>query len=142
VTEEAGYLVVRAGALLVGLPLTRVIEVLDPGSAFPVPAREAAVRGVTLVRDRITPLVHLGTLLQGGACPPERGEVGVVVDLAGRRVCLEVEAAETILYRAGLKLAPGTGLPCADAVARTDAGLVPLLDFVALGCRIMESAAA
>ena len=137
-TAEAGYLVVRAGEHLVGLPLTRVVEVLDPGLAYPVPARDAAVRGVTLVRERITPLVHLWALLDGGSCPARPSEVGILVELAGRRVCLEVESADTILYRTGLRLAPGTGLPCADAVARTEAGLVPLLDFTALGARIGE----
>lgn len=137
-TAEAGYLVVRAGEHLVGLPLTRVVEVLDPGLAYPVPARDAAVRGVALVRERITPLVHLGALLNGGSCPARPSEVGILVELAGRRVCLEVESADTILYRTGLRLAPGTGLPCADAVARTEAGLVPLLDFTALGARIGE----
>jgi chemotaxis signal transduction protein len=138
---EAGYLVVRAGHHLVGLPLTRVVEVLDPGAVYPVPAREAAMRGVSVVRNRITPLVHLGALLDGERCPAAPGEVGVLVELAGRRVCLEVESADSILYRTGLRLAPGTGLPCAEAVARTEAGLVPLLDFTALGARIGDGTA-
>jgi chemotaxis signal transduction protein len=139
VTAELGYLVVRAGDHLVGLPLTQVLEVLDPGSVYPVPARDAAVRGVAVVRERITPLVHLGALLDGGRCPADPSEIGILVELGGRKVCLEVESADTILYRAGLRLAPGTGLPCAEAVARTEAGLVPLLNFTALGARIGDS---
>ena len=138
----AGHLLVRAGERLVGLPLQQTVEVLDPGAAFPVPARERALRGVTVVRGRIIPLLHLGALLDDAPCPPQRGETGVLVDIAGRRLCLEVEAAESVLQDAPLATAVGTGLPWALAVARTDAGLVPLLDFTALGARILEATAA
>jgi chemotaxis signal transduction protein len=142
VSGGAGHLLVRAGPRVVGLPLDQVIEVLDPGSAFPVPSREPAVRGVAVVRGRIIPLVHLGALLEAAACPPERGDTGVLVDLAGRRFCLEVEAAESVLYGAGLPLQAGSALPWAAGVARTDGGLVPLLDLTALGARMMEGTAA
>jgi len=138
----AGHLLVRAGDRLVGLPLAQVVEVLDPGTAFPVPATEPAVRGVAVVRGRIVPLVHLGALLEGRACPPHRSEVAVMVELAGRRLCLELEAAETVLYQPGLPVAPGAGLPWAAAVARTEHGLVPLLDLSALAARFTEASAA
>jgi hypothetical protein len=45
-----------------------------------------------------------------------------------------------VLYDAGLAVPPGSALPWAAAVARTDHGLVPLLDFVALGARFTEIA--
>ncbi len=138
----AGHLLVRAGHRLVGLPLAQVVEVLDPGTAFPVPATEPAVRGVAVVRGRIVPLVHLGALLEGRPCPQDRSDVAVMVELAGRRLCLELEAAETVLYEPGLPIAPGAGLPWAAAVARTEHGLVPLLDLTALGARFTEASAA
>ena len=138
----AGHLLVRAGGRLVGLPLAQVIEVLDPGAVFPVPATEASVRGVSVIRGRILPLVHLGALLEGAPCPAARTETGVLVELGGRRVCLEVEDAESVLYDPGLPVTAGAGLPWAAAVARTDAGLVPLLDLAALGTRISEAPAA
>lgn len=140
--SAAGHLLVRAGGRLVGLPLDQVIEVLDPGTAFPVPSREPSVRGVAVVRGRILPLIHLGALLDGAACPPARSDTGILVDLAGRRLCLEVDDAESVLYGAGLPVPPGTALPWAAAVARTESGLVPLLDLAALGARIMETSAA
>lgn len=138
---SAGHLLVRAGGRLVGLPLDQVVEVLDPGAAFPVPSLEPAVRGVAVVRGRILPLIHLGALLDGGDCPRERSETGVMIDVAGRRLCLEVEEAESVLYDAGLPVPAGTALPWAAAVARTDSGLVPLLDLAALGARITETSA-
>jgi len=141
-SAAAGHLLVRAGGRLVGLPLDQVVEVLDPGTAFPVPAREPAVRGVAVVRGRILPLVHLGGLLSDAGCPPERSETGVLVDLAGLRLCLEVDAAESVLYGAGMPVPAGATLPWAVAVARTEEGLVPLLDLTALGARMMETTAA
>ncbi len=140
--RSAGHLLVRAGGRLVGLPLDQVVEVLDPGTAFPVPALEPSFRGVAVIRGRILPLVHLGALLDGAPCPAVRSDTGVVVELAGRRLCLEVEAAESVLYDAGLPVPAGTALPWAAAVARTAGGLVPLLDLAALGARFMEVSAA
>ena len=133
-----GYLLVRAGGRSVGLALDQVVEVLDPGDSYPVPALEPAVRGVTTIRGRIMPLVHLGALLEGLPCPKERGDAAVVVELSGRRVCLEVEAAESVLRGAGLPVPADAAMPWAVAVARTDGGLLPLLDLTALGTRIME----
>jgi chemotaxis signal transduction protein len=137
-----GYLLVRAGARRVGLSLAQVVEVLDPGPTYPVPAIEPAVRGVTSVRGRILPLIHLGALLEGTSCPKTRGEVAIVVQVGGRTLCLEVEEAETVLKEPGLPVPPGTALAWAVAVARTDEGLVPLLDLTALGGRIKEDPAA
>lgn len=138
----AGHLLVRAGGRLVGLPLDQVVEVLDPGTSFPVPTSDPAVRGVAVVRGRILPLVHLGALLDGTACPAGRTDTGVLVELGGRRLCLEVEEAESVLYDPGLAVPPGSALPWAAAVARTDRGLVPLLDLAALGARFTETSAA
>jgi len=135
---QTGYLLVRAGGRRVGLSLAQVVEVLDPGESYPVPSVEAAVRGVTSVRGRILPLVHLGALLEGKPCPAARGEVAVVVQLDGQRLCLEVDEAEEVLREPGLPVPPETALPWAVAVARHPDGLIPLLDLSALGTRITE----
>jgi chemotaxis signal transduction protein len=138
----AGHLVVRAGARLVGLPLTQVVEVLDPGAAFPVPSVEPAVRGVSVIRGRILPVVHLGALLEGRPCPTERSDLGVLVELGGRRLCLEIEEAQSVLYERGMPVRAGSALPWAAGVARTPQGLIPLLDLAALGARFTETSAA
>ena len=138
----AGHLLVRAGGRVVGLPLAQVVEVLDPGAAFPVPSIEPALRGVSVIRGRILPLVHLGALLEGQAYPPERTELGVLVDVGGRRLCLEIDEAESVLYERGMPVSAVSALPWAAAVARTDQGLIPLLDLAALGARFLETSAA
>jgi chemotaxis signal transduction protein len=139
--SRGGYLLVRAGSRIVGLALDQVIEVMDVGDTFAVPALEPAIRGVTRVRGRIMPLVHLGSLLDGSSCPAERGDTAVVVELSGRRVCLEVEGAESVLEDSGLPISTEAGMPWAVAVARTEDGLLPLLDLAALGARITEGSA-
>jgi len=137
--RASSYLLVRAGGRRVGLALAQVIEVLDPGVAHPVPSVEPAVRGVAQVRGRVLPVIHLGALLDGLPCPPHRGDTAVLVDVEGRRLCLEVDEAEIVSREFGLPVPPETAIPWAHAVARHPEGLVPLLDLTALGTRMSEA---
>jgi purine-binding chemotaxis protein CheW len=137
---DSAYLLVRVAGRRVGLALSSVVEVLEPGPVYPVPCAEAAMRGVTGVRGAIMPVVDLGALLAGAPCGTRRGETVVVVQLAGRRVCLEVDDAEEVLRAGGLAFPPGSALPWASGVARHPEGLIPLLDLSALGSRIAETA--
>ena len=139
---NVGYLLVRAGGRRVGLALASVVAVLEPGPAYPVPSGEPSVRGVTAARGTILALVDLGALLEGRPCGPERGAVGVVVQLDGRRLCLEVDEADEVLQGGGLPVPHGSALPWAAGVARHPEGLIPLLDLTALGARIVEAASA
>jgi chemotaxis signal transduction protein len=123
----------------VGLALTDVVEVLDPGPVYPVPSRDPAVRGITTGRQGLVPLVHLGALLDGTGCPERRGETTVLVRIDGRPLCLEVDDAEEVLSERGHPVPPGATLPFAAAVARLPEGLVPLLDLTALVARISET---
>lgn len=140
-SRDSAYLLVRVGGRRVGLALAHVVEVLDPGLAHPVPSVEPAVRGVAQVRGRVLPVIHLGALLDGLPCPPVRGETAVLVDLEGRRLCLEVDEAEIVSREFGLPVPPETAIPWAVAVARHPDGLVPLLDLTALGTRMSETTA-
>lgn len=132
-----GWLLVRAGGRRVGLALGQVTEVLGLGPVHPVPATDAAVRGVTSVRGRLVPLVHLATLLgsMGG-----EGGTAVLMQLGGRRVCVEVDDAEEVLREPGLPVPSDVSLPFATAVARRPEGIVPLLDLSPVGTRIAETA--
>ena len=138
----AAWLLVRVGGRLVGLALARVVEVLPATTVHAVPSREPAVRGVTGVRGRLVTVIHLGALLDGTACPAEPAEAAVLVELEGRRVCLELDGAEEVLIGTGLPIPHGTTLPWASAVARHPDGLVPLLDLDPLGARLREAASA
>ena len=138
----SSWLLVRVGRRLVGLSLPRVVEVLQPGPVHSVPTAEPAMRGVTTVRGRILPVVHLGALLEGSACPAVQAEALIVAEIGGRRVCLEVDDAEEVFLGAGLPVTAAAALPWASAVARHGEQLVPLLDLDDFGTRIREAASA
>lgn len=134
-------LLVRTGARRLALALSDLIEVVEPTPPVPVPAREPAFRGLTVVRGKLIPLVHLGALLDGGALPDTSPEAAVMIAVGGRRICLEVDAVEEVLRVPALPAPPGQALPWAAAVARTDDGLVPVLDISALGVRLTDGGA-
>ncbi|HEY3012292.1 MAG TPA: chemotaxis protein CheW [Gemmatimonadales bacterium] len=136
----SGFLLVRAGGRQVGLQLSHVVEVTPLGEVHPVPVTEPSVRGLVAIHGRMVPLVHLGSLLEGVRYPPMAGNIGVVVTVDGRRVCLEIEEAEILVREPALPVPPGETLPWAVGVARHADGLVPLLDLSALSSRLMEAA--
>jgi chemotaxis signal transduction protein len=123
------------------LQLSEVLEVTMVGDVHLVPVMEPAVRGLVAVHGRMLPLVHLGSLLENKPSEALTGTVGVIVQVDGRRVCLEVEEAEVIVREPALPVPPGEALPWAIGVARYDDGLVPLLDLPALSSRLMEATA-
>jgi chemotaxis signal transduction protein len=119
------------------LPLGRVLEVGDLGEVLDVPRRLPAMRGVTPVRGRLVPLVHLGALMGRRAAPPALGQAAVLVELGageGRRhVAFEVDDADDVVREAPLPVPRGESLPWASGVARRRGTLVPILDLEALG---------
>jgi chemotaxis signal transduction protein len=136
---DRGFLLVRTGARRVGLELSHVLGVTSLGAVHPVPSVEAAVRGVAAVQGKMVPVVHLGALLEGVACPPELTGIGVLVSVDGSRLCLEVDDAELLVRDSALPVPPGTTLPWAFGVAKHADGLVPLLDLSAISSRLMET---
>ena len=139
-SSSNGFLLVRAGERLVGLPLAQVLQVTSVGEVHPVPVIDRAMRGLVVVHGRTMPLVHLESLLDGRPCPPTIGSVGVVIAVDGRRVCLEIEQAEILVRGRALPVPPGETLPWAIGVARHGEDLVPLLDLPALSSRLLEAA--
>ena len=133
-----GYLLVRAEGKSYGLPVARVHEVGDLGQVMDVPRSLPAVRGLTPLRGRLVPLVHLGALLGDRSPPAERGRAAVVVELRGRFVALEVDDADEVVREDPLPVPRGQSLPWAGGVARHRGagGLVPILDLDLLGDRI------
>ena len=135
---QGGFLLVRTGQRRVGLELAHVVEVIQMGGVHQVPSQERAMRGVVQVHGRMLPVVHLGALLEAGPCPPVSGDLAVVVLLEGRRMCLEIDAAEVVVRQPAMPVPPGSALTWAVGVARYSEELVPLLDLGALGSRFME----
>jgi chemotaxis signal transduction protein len=139
-----GYLLVRSAGKPYGLPVGHVLEVGDAGQVLSIPRKLAAVRGLTPMRGRLVPLIHLGALLAGSPVPEgATGRTVVLVQLAGKQVALEVDEADAVVREQPLPVPRGQTLPFAAGVAElggeregVGGGLVPILDLDALGDRI------
>ena len=95
-----------------------------------------AVRGLTPLRGRLVPLIHLGAFLSGRAAPAEAGRTVVLVELRGRQVAFEVDDADAVVREQSMPVPRGQSLPWASGVAEQNGQLVPILDLEALGDRI------
>ena len=73
-----GCLLVRAGGGPYGLKLDQVIEVVDGFEVSSVPSVHMAVRGVTQMRHRSVPLVHLSSLIANEPAPSNTMETAVL----------------------------------------------------------------
>lgn len=131
-----GYLLVRVEGRAYGLPVGRVLEVADTGEVRDVPRTLPALRGLTPLRGRLVPLIHLGAFLAGRAAPAETGRTVVLVELRGRQVAFEVDDADAVVREPSMPVPRGQSLPWASGVAEQDGALVPILDLEALGDRI------
>jgi len=140
-----GYLLVRAGGQPYGLPVARVLEVGDATEVLSIPRTLPSVRGLTPLRGRLVPLVHLGAFLSGGEVPVAEGtavRTVVLVELgggaggAGKQVAFEVDDVEAVVREQPLPVPRGQALPWASGVGEQPEGLVPILDLDALGDRI------
>lgn len=133
---SVGFLLVRAEQRRYGLPLDHVVEVADLSEVLDAPRAEPALRGLTPLRGRLVPVVHLGAFLGRRTPPPERGRAVVLVELGGRSLAFEVDDVDEVIREAALPLPDGESLPWATGVALRQDGLVPILDLDALGDRI------
>jgi len=140
-----GYLLVRSEGKTYGLPVARVLEVGDATEVLPIPHKLPAIRGLTPLRGRLVPLIHLAAFLTGADAPPATTLAGesvvrtvVLVELgaSGRQVAFEVDDADAVVREQPLPVPRGQTLPWAAGVGEHEDGLVPILDLDALGDRI------
>ena len=137
-----GYLLVRAGGQSYGLPVARVLEVGDATQILSIPSKIPSVRGLTPLRGRLVPLVHLDAFLKGGAVPAGESaavRTVVLVELgagARKQVAFEVDDVDAVVREQPLPVPRGQAFPWASGVAAQHDGLVPILDLDALGDRI------
>src|SRR5947209_19326060 len=105
-----GYLLVRSEGKSYGLPISRVLEVGDATEVLHIPRKLPAVRGLTPLRGRLVPLIHLAAFLTGSEAPSAaagsagsagggggvRTAVLVGPGASGRRLAYDVEDADAV----------------------------------------------
>src|SRR5256886_14658673 len=98
------------------------------------------MRGLTPLRGRLVPVVHLGALLGERTPPPERGRATVLVTLGAgegtRDVAFEGDGADDVVREGALPVPRGEALPRAAGGARRRGAPLPVLDPGALGGQI------
>lgn len=93
--SQRAKLLVRCRSWLCALPLSEVVETLRLLPLRPVAGAPPFVRGLTLLRGELVPVVDLGQLLGDSAGPP--GRRLVVVRAGGRRLALAVDEVTRVI---------------------------------------------
>ena len=133
------FLLARTGGREIGLLVSDVIEVADLGTVHQVPATDPALRGVTWGRGALMPVLHLGAILAGGACPAEPSPLVLVAELNGAPICLEIDEVDVVSQGELLPVPAGETMPWAIAVVRRENALLPILNLNALRDRLAEA---
>ena len=123
-----GYLIIRAGGKEYGLRIDQVLEVADGFELYPAPSTHPAVRGVTPMRDRLVPLVHLAALLTNGIPAPDLGRTVVLAKAGGTLVALEVDDVDEVIPERPEPVPEAWQLPWAAGVAERRGTLIPVVD--------------
>ena len=134
-------LVVRSGGRAFAIRYADIVEIGDRAAWQQVPARIDALRGVTQVRGRLLPLVHLGALIEGHAPPAEAAPLMVVAESQGWWVALEVDEVDSAEVEDFLGEEQDGGLSGMSAGAiRREGRWIPVLNLEALARRWQEPA--
>ena len=127
-----GYLVIRSEGKEYGLRIDQVLEVADGFELYPAPSAHPAVRGVTPMRDRLVPLVHLAALLTNAAPAPDLGRTVVLAKAGGTLLALEVDDVDEVIPERPEPVPEAWQLPWAAGVAERKGTLIPVVDIESL----------
>jgi len=132
-------LLVSAGGRQLAFRMADVIEVQEGGEVHRVPAGAPALRGVTTVRGRLVPQVHLGALLDHGTYPPEPCATVVVATTDTGLVAFEVDDADAHPEIEILPAPEDERLSWVSGVLRQQERWVPVLNLTVLEERLRTS---
>ena len=103
------------------------------------PSVHASVRGVTRIRGKSVPLVHLASLIANDAAPTECGETAVLGRCAGSFVAFEIDDAEAVASDEPEAVPDAWQLPWVYGVVRKEGTIVPVIDLDVLGERLTSA---
>lgn len=135
----APQLLLRSGRRLVAVPVAEAERVLEPGTVYPVPTLDPAVRGVIAVGDGFVPLVDVAVLL--GQPPRAAFELALLVRTGAGRLALAADEAVEVRAIPAQELGEFRGAAWAARVVEVDGARVPVLDPTRLGAALRGTAA-
>lgn len=121
-------MLVRVGGGRYGLRLDQVVEVVDGIEAISAPRVHPAVRGVTWMREKSVPLVHLSALVANESAPADATGTAVLTRCLGSLVAFEVDDADAVADDEPATVPDAWQLPWVCAVVRSEGSLVPVID--------------
>jgi purine-binding chemotaxis protein CheW len=130
--QRTGLLVVEAGGLRAGLPLSQVREIMRPLPIAELAGAPPFVLGLSIVRGQAVPVVDLGAVI-GRSTPGESFGRFASLLVEGRAVALAVRAVIGVLELDSGEAAPlppllgGAAAEAVDELALRDAALLLLL---------------
>jgi chemotaxis signal transduction protein len=99
------------------------------------------MRGVTSVRGRLIPLLHLGALMGGADAPADAAPLMVVAESRGSWLGLEVDEADSASAAESLEgEQEGTLTDLSSGAIRRAGGWIPVLNLEAMARRWLEPA--
>jgi chemotaxis signal transduction protein len=116
--------------------LDQVLEVVDGFEVSLAPSVHASVRGVTRMRGKSLPLVHLASLIANDAAPEKRGDTAVLGRCAGSLVAFEIDDADAVASDEQEAVPDVWRLPWVRGVVRKEGTIVPVIDLDVLGERL------
>jgi len=130
---------VRADGTSYGIRIDQVLEVRDGFEVHQAPSLRAAVRGVTPLRARLVPLVHLGALVTNTTPSEDPCPTLVLVQVEGKLLALEVEDADEVVLEDLLPVPDAWQLPWACGVCQRGTSMVPVIDVELLAERLVPA---
>jgi chemotaxis signal transduction protein len=131
-----GCLLVKANGSSYGIRIDQVLEVRDGFEVHQAPGLRSAVRGVTPLRGRLVPLVHLGALVTNTTPSQDPCPTLVLVQVDSKLLALEVEDADEVASEDLLPVPDAWQLPWACGVCQRGPAMIPVIDVELLAERL------
>lgn len=137
--NELEILVFRLGEQRFGVNVAKVREALSVGAIASDVSGEAAIEGVTQVRETVVSVINLHQCLFGTAPPHSDEDRLLLLEFNGELLAFRVQQVERIYRMSWQEIQPLVELPGANSpvtsVANIQGALVLMLDFESLGAR-------
>jgi purine-binding chemotaxis protein CheW len=126
-SAKSGFVAVRVAGVRYAFPIGSVLEIHQAAAVTPAPQDPGGIVGWLDLRGAVTPVVDARAVLREPSTPFDSTRHFVVVEHEGRSAAVVVDDVDEVMDATFEKAREG-GTPGIAGVARSAAGLVPVLD--------------